>query len=122
MSVVARNHYNSGDFMPSEVPLILVVDDDPSIVNLLKESFILEGYKVSCGFDGQMAIQMARKQHPDLIILDVSMPMTNGLKAFEFLRSNEDTRLIPVIFVSGELSKDIYPIVESGSRVAHLKK
>ena len=122
MTAVARNHHESGDFIPSEAPTILVVDDDPSIVNLLKESFTLEGYKVLCGFDGQMAIQMARKQRPDLIVLDVSMPMTNGLKAFQFLRSNEDTRMIPVIFVSGELSKDIYPIVEAGSRVAHIKK
>lgn len=122
MSFAARNYHESGDYRSSETPTILVVDDDPAIVNLLKESFTLEGYNVLCGFDGQMAVQMARKQHPDVIILDVSMPMTNGLKAFQFLRSNEDTRMIPVIFVSGELSKDIYPVVESGSRVAHLKK
>ncbi len=106
----------------SDAPTVLVVDDDTSIVNLLRESLTLEGYNVTCGFDGQMAVQLARKQIPDLIILDVSMPMTNGLKAFEYLRAAEETRMIPVIFLSGELSKNVFPTVEGGARVAHLKK
>ena|SRR5436190_13018794 len=101
---------------------ILVVDDDPSIVNLLREDLTEEGYNVLCGYDGQMAIQMARRQRPDLIIMDVAMPMTNGLKAFEYLRTCDDTRQIPVIFVSGEMSKDIFPIIQTAPRVAHLKK
>jgi two-component system alkaline phosphatase synthesis response regulator PhoP len=122
MSSMLQDHSESGDYAAANTPSILIVDDDPSIVNLLKESFTLEGFKVHCGFDGQMAIQMARKQQPDIILLDVSMPMTNGLKAFQFLRSHQETSMIPVIFLSGELSKDIYPIVENGSRVAHLKK
>ncbi|HVO32477.1 MAG TPA: response regulator [Elusimicrobiota bacterium] len=101
---------------------ILVVDDDAALVNLLRESLIEAGHDVICGFDGQMAIQMARQHHPDLIIMDVAMPMTNGLRAFEFLRGVEDTRQIPVIFVSGELSKNVYPLIAQAPRVAHLKK
>jgi twitching motility two-component system response regulator PilH len=107
---------------PQSAARILVVDDDPSIVALLKEDLQQEGYDVSCGYDGQAAIQMARKTRPSLIILDVNMPMTNGLKAFEFLRKNEETSRIPVIFVSGELSKDVFPMIEAAPRVAHLKK
>jgi two-component system, sensor histidine kinase and response regulator len=101
---------------------ILVVDDDPSIVNLLKEDLTQEGHTVYCGYDGQMAIQLARRERPNLIIMDVAMPMTNGLKAFEYLRKCDDTKSIPVIFVSGEMSKDIFPIVQNSQRVAHLKK
>lgn len=101
---------------------ILVVDDDASLVNLLKEFFQAEGYQVSCGFDGQMAIHLARQEHPDLILLDVNMPLTNGLKAFTFLRQRDETKQIPVIFVSGELSKEISPVVMESPRVAHLKK
>lgn len=103
-------------------PRVLVVDDDASLVNLLKENFLSLGYKVSCGYDGQMAIALARHDQPDIILLDVNMPMTNGLKAFEFLRQGKDTYQIPIIFVSGELSKEIYPIISSTPRVAHLKK
>ncbi len=122
MQALPKTSSESEVISPSGSPRILVVDDDPSIVNLLREALSMEGYEILCGFDGQMAVQMARKYLPDLIVMDVAMPMTNGLKAFQFLRAGEDTRLIPVIFVSGELSKDVYPIVEQGSRVAHLKK
>jgi CheY-like chemotaxis protein len=101
---------------------VLVVDDDPSIVNLIKEDLESLGFQVSCGYDGQMAIQLAHQEHPDLIILDVNMPMTNGLRAFEYLRRSPATQAIPIIFVSGELSKDVYPVVATAQRVAHLKK
>jgi DNA-binding response OmpR family regulator len=48
---------------------ILVIDDDPSIVHLLKEDLELEGYTVLEGYDGQMALQLARSSRPNLIIL-----------------------------------------------------
>jgi len=101
---------------------ILVVDDDPMIVNLLKENLEMEGYKVHCAYEGQAALRMAHAYPVNLVILDVNMPMTNGLKVLEYLRSSHDTEKIPVIFVSGEASKDVYPIVEHTPRVAHVKK
>ena len=112
----------SGDHPVAPSATILVVDDDPSIVHLIKEDLEAAGYKVSCGYDGQMAVQMANQLRPDLIILDVNMPMTSGLNAFKFLREAKETCSIPVIFVSGELSKDIFPVIAKAPRVAHLKK
>jgi len=103
-------------------PVVLVVDDDPAIVNMLREYLEMFEYEVRCGYDGQMAVQMAHRDKPDLILMDVSMPMINGIKAFEFLRGHEDTKSIPVIFVSGELSRDIYPLIEEAPRAAHIKK
>jgi DNA-binding response OmpR family regulator len=102
--------------------LILVIDDDPALVNLLRENLEMEGYKVIFGLDGHLGLQAARRENPDLIVLDVAMPMLNGIKVFQYLRDTEGTRNIPVIFLSGELSKDVYPIVENSPRVAHLKK
>ena len=101
---------------------ILVVDDDPSIVNLLKENLEDQGYQVLVGFDGQAALQMARTSLPSLIILDVNMPLINGLKALEFLRGNEETRNIPVVFLTGENSDRVSPALDSATRVTHLKK
>ena len=101
---------------------ILVVDDDAALVHLLRGSLESEGYRVCVGYDGQMAVQLARKEKPDLIVLDVAMPMLNGLKAFQYLRELQDTRAIPIIFLSGELTKDIYPLIEASPRVAHIKK
>lgn len=101
---------------------ILVVDDDPSIVHLLKENLEQEGYRVLEGYDGQAALQLAQKMKPNLIILDVNMPMINGLRALEFLRGREDTKHIPILFLSGETSSKLAPTLESAPRVAHVKK
>ncbi len=100
---------------------ILVVDDDPALVNLLKEDLEAEGYTIVTGYDGQMAVQAARTTRPDLIILDVHMPMTNGPKAYEVLRSAPETRMIPVIFLTGEPSQRVSS-VDPGARMAHLQK
>lgn len=106
----------------SQSARILVVDDDVALVHLLRESLESMNYRVSVGYDGQMALQQARRDHPDLIVLDVAMPVLNGLRVFQYLRESTDTRAIPVIFLSGELTKDVYPMIEASSRVAHLKK
>ncbi len=110
------------DLAVSVAPQILVADDDPSMVRLLQETLQLEGYKVYCAYDGQMALRLAQQFALDLIILDVNMPMTNGLKVFAYLRASVSTAKIPVIFVTGELSKDVYPAIATAQRVAHLKK
>jgi CheY-like chemotaxis protein len=101
---------------------ILVVDDDSSIVNLLKEDLELEGYKVLQGYDGQMALQQARNSLPHLIILDVNMPLLGGLKALEYLRESPETQKIPVLFLTGEPSSNVAPQLTSEPRVAHVKK
>jgi CheY-like chemotaxis protein len=103
-------------------PRILVVDDDVALVHLLREALEGSGYQVCVGYDGQMALQMARKKKPQLIVLDVAMPVLNGLKVFQYLRESSETQNIPVIFLSGELTKDVYPMIEAASRVAHIKK
>ncbi len=101
---------------------ILIVDDDPSIVNLLKEGLQMEGYKTVMGYDGQAAVAMARSQKPDLILLDVNMPMTNGLLAAEMIRSHADSKDIPIILLTGEVSDRVFPKAEAMGRVMHIKK
>jgi len=103
-------------------PTLLLIDDDIPMIQMLREALEMEGYRVITGFDGQMALQMACTYKPNLIIMDVNMPMTNGLKALEFLRNIPDTARIPIIFVSGETSSSIYPAIESAQRVAFIKK
>jgi CheY-like chemotaxis protein len=105
--------------MPST---ILVVDDDPSIVHLLKENLEQEGYQVVEGYDGQAALQLAQSAKPNLIILDVNMPLINGLKALEYLRGLPETRNIPILFLSGETSSKLAPTLASAPRVSHVKK
>jgi CheY-like chemotaxis protein len=101
---------------------ILVIDDDPSLVHLMTENLEAQGYDVISGYDGQMAIALTRKEQPNLIIMDVNMPMTNGLKAMEVIRLNTETRHIPIILLTGEVSDKVFPLVQEASRVTHLKK
>lgn len=101
---------------------ILVIDDDPSLVALLTANLEEENYKVISGYDGQMAIHLALTHLPNLILLDVNMPMTNGLKAMESIRKNEKTMHIPIILITGEASDTVFPHAETAARVTHIKK
>ncbi len=101
---------------------ILIVDDDPSIVNLLKETLHEDGYATLEGFDGQSAVLLARTKLPDLILLDVNMPMTNGLLAAKIMRETPETRQIPIILLTGEVSDRVIPKAEGLYRVLHIKK
>ena len=101
---------------------ILVADDDTYLVRLLKENLELEGYDVACAYDGMNAIHMAREHHFDLIILDVNMPVANGLKVLEYLRTYPATSKTPVIIVTAEPSGDIYPTVARDPRSSYIKK
>ncbi len=101
---------------------ILIVDDDLPVLQMLKSGLESEGYGTISGFDGQMALNLAKTRRPNLIIMDINMPMTNGLKAFEFLRKTKETAAIPIIFLSGEKSGSVYPTIESAQRVAFIKK
>src|SRR4051812_41826705 len=101
---------------------ILIIDDDPSLVHMIATDLEEEGYLITIGYDGQAAIQLAKADLPHLIIMDVNMPMTNGIKAMESLRQNPDTRNIPIILLTGESSDTVFPKIHSMDRVAHIKK
>src|ERR1700751_5297475 len=81
---------------------ILVADDDFHLVRSLKEDLELEGYEVSCAYDGMQALQMACEWRFDLIILDINMPIKSGFRVWESLRTHPDTATIPVIVISAE--------------------
>jgi CheY-like chemotaxis protein len=101
---------------------ILMVDDDTRFVKLVKENLEEEGYRVFCGHDGNTALSLALEIKPDVILMDVNMPCLSGLQAFKQLRAEAETQRIPVIFISEMISQIIYPVVESATRVAHIKK
>lgn len=79
---------------------ILVVDDTPENLRLLSQMLSLRGYKAVSASDGPMAIECARSTHPDLILLDVSMPDMDGYEVCRRLKQEPNTRTIPVIFLS----------------------
>jgi CheY-like chemotaxis protein len=81
-------------------PSILVVDDDPNIRELLNQEFTEAGYRVTLASNGREAIADARRDRPDLIVLDVMMPEMNGFDAAAVLKNDPQTQDIPIVILS----------------------
>jgi DNA-binding response OmpR family regulator len=79
---------------------ILVVDDDPEIVSMLETRLTKRGYKVSTAPDGHKALELARKERPDLVLLDVMMPGKSGWEVAKSLKSDPATEDIKIVMVT----------------------
>ena len=79
---------------------ILVVDDTPTNLQVLAGMLKDRGYKVRPVPSGKLALQAARRDSPDLILLDINMPEMNGFEVCEQLKADEMLKGIPVIFIS----------------------
>ncbi len=84
----------------SQINSILVVDDDPLNVKLLAHKLPKDQYEAITAYDGKTAIERARADIPDLILLDIMMPELNGYEVTEILKSDPDTKDIPIILVT----------------------
>lgn len=80
---------------------ILIVDDDPQILDLLGEKLSLSGYGVFKAQNGLEAMKMAQKEQPALIILDLLMPVMGGAGAVIALKDSASTKKIPIFFLTG---------------------
>ena len=87
-------------------PKILVVDDQPINVQLLKRKLEREGLEVLAAYTGLEAINIVNEEMPDLILLDVMMPDMDGIEVCQRLQAKEDTRSIPVIFITARTTKE----------------
>jgi two-component system, cell cycle response regulator len=86
---------------------ILVADDEPINRALIQRRLERAGYKVLPAQNGREAVQKARSERPDLIILDVMMPVMDGLEACQLIKSDDTTRDTPVIFLSARDETDV---------------
>lgn len=87
-------------------PNILVVDDQPINVQLLKRKLERESIRVTTAYNGLDALAAVQTDKPDLILLDVMMPDMDGIEVCQRLQADEDTRSIPVIFITARSSKE----------------
>ena len=97
----------------SKAKNILIIDDDPDIVSYLEAAFKNAGYVTSVAYNGQEGLDKVKTAKPDLITLDMDMPVKSGTLFFANLRKEAELRDIPVIVISGigprppALTKDI---------------
>ena len=81
---------------------ILVIDDMPNIVTMVKARLEASGYEVITALDGQQGLTYANAEKPDLIILDIVMPAGGGYSVYTRLRMSPKTRSVPVIFFTAK--------------------
>ncbi|MCH7912289.1 MAG: response regulator [Deltaproteobacteria bacterium] len=82
---------------------IMVVDDNPDIVTIVKTILEVKGYGVQSAFSGQEVFNLLSEQKPDLIILDIMMPQMDGLEVLTRLKEDSGTATIPVILLTAKV-------------------
>lgn len=80
---------------------ILIADDDTSLTQVLKAALEVVGYEVMCVADGARALILAHEYSPDVILLDVAMPILDGMAALAALKKDPRTEGIPVVVITG---------------------
>jgi CheY-like chemotaxis protein len=92
-----------------QVANILIVDDDPEIVSMLSTRLTKRGYKVSTANDGHRALELAKRELPDVILLDVMMPGKSGWEVARALKQDPVTQSIKIVMVTaiGEAVNEI---------------
>lgn len=93
-----ENKISSNDMVHR--PTILIVDDERDILDLIEYNLKKEGFSVLTAEDGQEGINIAIEQLPDLILLDIMMPVFNGIEVCEMLRQHQETKSIPIVFLT----------------------
>ncbi|MEN9336120.1 MAG: hypothetical protein RLZZ500_1107 [Bacteroidota bacterium] len=81
---------------------ILIVDDEPNIVMTLEYTFKKNNFEVFIARDGQEALEILKTQYPDVIILDIMMPLVDGFETLQNIRQNEQLNHCKVIFLSAK--------------------
>jgi len=87
------------------VKKVLIVDDEPQIVEVLERYLADEGFAVQHAHDGLAAVEQFRQQQPDLVLLDLKLPGMSGLEAFREMRSHGDVPIIMLTSRTDELDK-----------------
>jgi DNA-binding response OmpR family regulator len=93
---------------------ILIVDDDPEIVSMLSTRLTARGYKVSSAGDGHRALELAKRERPDVVLLDVMVPGKSGWEVARALKQDPVTEPIKIVMVTAighqvnEITSPIY--------------
>ena len=95
---------------------ILVAEDEPSLYKLLEFRLNALGHEILLATDGEQALALVESDRPDLVILDVMMPVMGGIEVLRILKDDEQTNKIPVIMLSAKgQEKDIFTGLERGA-------
>lgn len=77
--------------------VILIVEDEPKSLKLIRDLLQVSGYTTIEATDGKQGVELAKEKRPDLILMDIQMPVMDGLEATRILKANSATREIPIV-------------------------
>ncbi len=83
-------------------PTILLVDDQPQITKILNDVLSKKGFTIAMAFNGEVAYQKSMELKPNLIIMDIMMPVLSGFDAARKIKSHEELKGIPIIFLTAK--------------------
>jgi CheY-like chemotaxis protein len=86
------------------VSKILVADDEPLLLRIIVDALTDEGYEVVAARDGREAVELAVRERPDLLLMDVMMPRLDGREAVRRLRERSDGQAVPMVLMSAGVS------------------
>ena len=95
-----------------EVPRILIVDDDPDIVALVRFKLEAEGHEVVTAADGEAGLSAAREHRPDVVLADWTMPRLSGLEMLARMRADADVRCTPFILLTARAQQTDEPGID----------
>jgi DNA-binding response OmpR family regulator len=84
------------------MPKILIAEDEPDIRDLIAFTLRFAGYEVATANNGEEAVQMASREFPDLILMDVRMPRMTGYDACRVMKADPELKDIPIVFLSAK--------------------
>jgi twitching motility two-component system response regulator PilH len=84
------------------MPLVMIVDDSPTEVHVMKTALENEGYQTVTATDGAECLELAQEAQPDIILMDVVMPGVNGFEATRNLARDAATSCIPIVIISSK--------------------
>ena len=97
-------------------PRVLLVDDEPGLLQMVSFRLKAAGYEVTTALDGQQALDRVKESKPDLMILDLMLPKLDGYKVCRLLKLDERTKEVPIlIFTARAQEQDIKLATECGA-------
>jgi CheY-like chemotaxis protein len=86
---------------------IFIVEDNPIISKIYRDKFLREGFQVELAEDGLAAMRMLATLRPEIVVLDLMLPIMNGVDVLKYIRSTPDLKSVPVIILSGANMSDL---------------
>lgn len=101
---------------------VLIVEDNELNMKLFHDLLEAHGYKTLQTKDGMEALELARKHHPDLVLMDIQLPEVSGLEVTKWIKEDEDLKSIPVIAVTAFAMKGDEEKIREGGCEAYIAK